>query len=499
VRWAAVAAALVVAGIALRLALYFPLSAFPIDSDGVLSGLCALAIRAGERPVFFPGGYRLGAASCYVTSAFFTVAGTSRAALALTGLTWGVLYLAASAALARAAFGARTACIAIALAALPPAAFLTVTYVPWGYGEIAASCAATLWLAIVWRRRRSPWIAAAFGLSAGFGVWMSLQTAMVTLPALVWIVAYRRPNPLREWLPAVVATCAGAAPWLIANLTGGFPTFARNWVVAPASGPGALWSNAGWFFQASLAQLFVYGGAPSIWLPLCVGSTIAVLGFVASLRAGDGTTPVNELRSRDVAWLFGGVLLTAFVLDVFSSAGSVRGWTVRYVAPVYPAATLVFALGIDWIWRRRQVALTLAAVALLVLPNLALYDFPGTQARAVLRAQLREDATMRAFLTAHAIGLVYGDYFDVYHYNFDAHGIAVAVPSIPALDYLGYGASLGRRPVNWAMVAPEGRPAPQAVVRAGARAYDVGSMRVYVAPHRSIDAASLLAALRRMP
>jgi hypothetical protein len=458
-----------------------------------------LAIRAGERPVFFPGGYRLGAASCYVTSAFFTVAGTSRVALALSGLTWGVLYLAASAALARAAFGARTACIAIALAAFPPAAFLTVTYVPWGYGEIAASCAATLWLAIVWRRRGSPWIAAAFGLSAGFGVWMSLQTTMVTLPALVWIVAYRRPNPLREWLPAFVATCAGAAPWLYANVTGGFPTFAANWVVAPVSGSAALWSNAVWFFQTSLAQLFVYGGAPAIWVPLCVGSAIAALGFVASLRAGDGTGSVNELRSRDLAWLFGGVLLTAFALDVFSTAGSVRGWTVRYVAPVYPAATLVFALGIDWIWRRGRMALALAAVALLLLPNLALYDFPGTPGRAVLRAQLRDDAAMRAFLSEHAIGLVYGDYFDVYHYNFDAYGVAAGVPSISALDYLGYGASLGRRPVNWAMVEPEGRPVPQAIARAGARAYDVGSMRVYVAPHRASDAASLLAALRRMP
>jgi hypothetical protein len=419
--------------------------------------------------------------------------------LALSGLTWGVLYLAASAALARAAFGARTACIAIALAAFPPAAFLTVTYVPWGYGEIAASCAATLWLAIVWRRQGSPWIAAAFGLSAGFGVWMSLQTTMVTLPALVWIVAYRRPNPLREWLPAFVATCAGAAPWLYANVTGGFPTFAANWVVAPVSGSAALWSNAVWFFRASLAQLFVYGGAPTIWVPLCVGIAIAALGFVASLRAGGGTGSVNELRSRDLAWLFGGVLLTAFALDVFSTAGSVRGWTVRYVAPVYPAATLVFALGIDWIWGRGRMALALAAVALLLLPNLALYDFPGTPGRAVLRAQVRDDAAMRAFLSEHAIGLVYGDYFDVYHYNFDAYGVAAGVPSISALDYLGYGASLGRRPVTWAMVEPEGRPVPQAIARAGARAYDVGSMRVYVAPHRASDAASLLAALRRMP
>jgi hypothetical protein len=441
----------------------------------------------------------LGAASCYLTSAFFTIAGTSRTALAFTGLTWGVLYLAASAALARAVFGARSAWIAIALAAFPSAAFITVTYVPWGYGEIAASCAATLWLAIVWRHRGSPWIAAAFGLSAGWGVWMSLQTAMVTLPALLWIVAYRRPNPLREWLPAIVAVCIGALPWLVANVTGGFPTFADNWVVAPVSGPAALWSNAVWFFHSSLLQLFVFGGALWIWLPLGVGIAIAMLGLLAALRSGNEPALANGLRSRDIAWLFGAIVLTAFALDVFSTAGSVRGWTVRYVAPVYPAATLVLALGIDWMWRRGYAAVALAAVVLLVLPNVAAYDLPGTPGRAVLRSQLRDDAGMRAFLSARGVELVYGEYFDVYHYNFDARGIAVAVPSVPALDYLGYGAALGHRAVSWAVIAPQGAPLPPAVASAGTRAYDVGSMRAYVAPRRAGDAASLLAALRRTP
>jgi hypothetical protein len=463
----------------------------------VLSGLCAFAIRAGERPVFFPGGYRLGAASCYATSAFFAIVGPSRAALALTGLTWGALYLAASAALARSALVARAACVAIALAAFPSAAFLTVTYVPWGYGEIAVSCTATLWLAVLWRRRTSRWMAAAFGLSAGLGAWMSLQTAMVTIPSLLWILARRRPHPLREWLPAVAAACIGAAPWLAANVTSGFPTFANNWVAAPVSGSVAVLSNAGWFFRASLAQLFVYAGTMSIWLSLCIGIVIAAAGFVASLR-DDPAATANRLTSRDVAWLLGGVLLTAFLLDVFSTAGSVRGWTVRYVAPVYPVATLALALGIDWLWRRRNALPAVAAIALLVLPNLALYDLPGTPGRAALRAQLRDDDAVRDFLSARGIAMIYGDYFDVYHYNFDAHGIAVAVPSIATLDYLGYGNSLGREPVKWAVIAPRGLPAPTAV-RADARGYDVGGMRVYVAPDRASDAAALLARLRRIP
>jgi hypothetical protein len=494
-RWAVAAGALLVLGFGLRVALYFPLAAFPIDSDGVLAGLCALAVRTGQHPAFFPGGYRLGAASCYVTAAFFTFAGASRTALALTGLTWGASYVAASAAFARAALGARAGCFAIAFAAFPAAAFLTVTYVPWGYGEIAASCALTLWLAVLLRRRESTWLAAAFGLSAGAGVWMSLQTAMVTLPALVWIVAHRRPTR-REWLACAVAACAGAWPWLVANVSGGFPTFAHNWVAVPVSGAGALWSNAVWFFTSPLPQLFTYGGGPSTWLPLTAGILLALGALVASLR-DDAATSDGALRPRELAWLCAGVALATFLLDVFSTAGSVRGWTVRYLTPLYVIAPIAFALGIDWLWRSRLRALALAALALLILPNVALYDLPGTPGRAVLGAQLDADREMRAFLASHRIGLVYGDYFDVYHINFDARGTA-AVPSIPALDYLGYGATLGRSPVAWAVVLPPGAGVPAALagLGAGGRVEGFGGTRLFVASHRSGDAAELLAALR---
>jgi hypothetical protein len=418
--------------------------------------------------------------------------------LALTGLTWGALYLLASAAFARAALGARAACFAIVFAAFPAAAFLTVTYVPWGYGEIAASCAATLWLAVLLRRRESMWLATAFGLSAGLGVWMSLQTAMVTLPALVWIVAHRRPAG-REWLVSAVAACAGGLPWLVVNVSGGFPTFAHNWVAVPVSGAGAIWSNALWFFTSPLPQLFTYGGAPSIWIPLTAGVLLALGAFVISLR-DDAATSDGALRPRELAWLCAGVALATFVLDVFSTAGSVRGWTVRYLAPLYVVTPVAFALGIDWLWRSRLRALAVAALALLILPNVALYDVPGTPGRAVLRAQLDTDRRMRDFLAARRIGLVYGDYFDVYHINLDAHGIAAAAPSIPALDYLGYGETLDGSAVAWAVVLPPaGEVAPGlARLSGGGRIEQFGGTRLFVASRPSGDIPGLLAALRRM-
>jgi hypothetical protein len=497
-RWAVVAGVLLALGFALRLALYFPLAAFPVDSDGVLAGLCAFAVRNGQHPAFFPGGYRLGSASCYVTAAFFAFAGASRTALALTGLTWSALYLAASAAFARAALGARAGCLAIAFVAFPAAAFLTVTYVPWGYGEIVASCAATLWLAVLVRRRETTWLAAAFGLSVGAGIWMSLQTAMVAVPAIVWIVAHRRPA-VREWLAFAGGACAGALPWLVANVTGGFPTFAHNWVAVPVSGAGAIWSNALWFFTSPLPQLFAYGGAVTTWLPL-TGGILLVLGALAASLRDDAAPSGGALRPRELAWLCAGVALATFLLDVFSTADAVRGWTVRYLAPLYVVAPIAFALGIDWLWQSRLRALAAAALALLILPNVALYDLPGTPGRAVLRAQLDADREMCDFLAGHHIALVYGNYLDIYHINFDAHGTAVAVPSIPALDYLDYGATLDGSPVAWAIVLPPGGEIlePPSRLSGGGRIERFGSVRLFVASRRSADAAGLLAALRQM-
>ena len=51
--WTFLAASLFVAGAALRAALHSP-AAFPIDSDGVLAGLCAFRVADGNTRRSFP-------------------------------------------------------------------------------------------------------------------------------------------------------------------------------------------------------------------------------------------------------------------------------------------------------------------------------------------------------------------------------------------------------------------------------------------------------------
>ena len=62
---------LLAAGLLLRLALYFPLAAFPADSDGAVTGLCGLQVQDGDLLVFSPDGTRHSAVRCYVAAGFF--------------------------------------------------------------------------------------------------------------------------------------------------------------------------------------------------------------------------------------------------------------------------------------------------------------------------------------------------------------------------------------------------------------------------------------------
>ena len=123
--WSLLGAALLAVGLLLRLALYFPLAAFQIDSDAVLSGLCAFRIANGDFPIFFPGGTRLGAASCYVAAGYFHLFGPGRVGLALTGLTWGALYLGFTLLFLQAMLGRKRACLAFLFAVVPSEQFMT--------------------------------------------------------------------------------------------------------------------------------------------------------------------------------------------------------------------------------------------------------------------------------------------------------------------------------------------------------------------------------------
>ena len=494
--WTALSIALLAVGLLVRAALYFPPAMFQIDSDAVLAGLCAFRIAAGHIPAFFPGGTRLSAASCYVAAGYFHLLGPGRVGLALTSLTWAALYLIFSLLFLRATLGRKTACLAFIFAAFPSEQFMTVTYVPWGYGEIMASCAATLWLSARWRSEGALWQRVGFGFSVGVGIWFSLQTLMIAVPALIWIALGRRVRTAREALPAFVAAVVGAAPFWLSNLANNFASFNANWASRPAPGFGEAFENLRWLLTYMLPKLlFRSSGWPSETPVLMAAYAIVAVGFILALR-NNGSDAQRPDRTRDLAVLLSLVFVCCVLFFSLSNAGSMRGWTVRYIAPLYVVVPLFCGIGLEALWRRAKWAPVVAALAL-VMPNLLLYGLPGSPQRAELTAELSNDERTRRVLSDRHVQLVYGDYFWVYHLNFDTGERIAGVPSAPVVDYFDYGSRFGTSPVRWALLG--GLDEVRRLAKAqGARGDLVpdGDLWLLIADRAAPNAAALLRQLR---
>jgi hypothetical protein len=489
--WARLALSLLALGIAVRALLYFPIAAFQVDPDGVLAGLCAFRILDGQHPIFFPGGTRLSAASCYVTAGYFHLFGIGRTGLALTGLTWGILYLVFSLLFLRALLGAKTACLAFLFAVIPSEQFMTVTYVPWGYGEIMASCAATLWLAALWRREGALWQRLCFGLSVGIGIWFSLQTLMIALPAVVWIAIKRRGAMVEESVPALFGAIAGALPFLLGNVSHGFVSLTQNWASRPASSISLVWSNFIWLMTYMLPKLlFRSSGWWSETTILMAAYIVVAVGFVAALRKKDNPA------LRDAVALLVLVVVACVLIFSCSQAGTIRGWTVRYIAPLYVVVPLFLAIGIAALWRWSK-PLAVATIAALLVPNLLLYGLPGSALRRDLTLQLTNERELLRLLARDKVQMVYGNYTWVYDLNFDSRERVAGVPFVAVVDYFDYGGQLGTAPVRWALLG--GSDEISGLARhAGARGTTSsdGDLNVFIADRPARNAAQLLAELR---
>jgi hypothetical protein len=496
--WSLLGAALLAIGLLVRVALYFPLAAFQIDSDAVLSGLCAFRIANGDFPIFFPGGTRLGAASCYVAAGYFHLLGPGRIGLALTGLTWGALYLVFTLLFLQAMFGRKRACLAFLFAIVPSEQYMTVTYAPWAYGEIMAACAAVLWLAALWRSQGLLWQRLCFGFSVGVGLWFSMESFMVALPAIAWIALKRRGVMLNEAIPAFFAAVIGATPFWLGNVGHGFPSLSQNWASKPTTSIGQGVNNFVWLSTYMLPKLlFRSSGWWSETTVLIVAYAIVAVGFVIAMRQ-NRHNPNGSSSPRAAGLLLLLVFAACMLIFSASQAGTGRGWTVRYIAPLYVVVPLFCGLGIEALWTWSK-SLAVALVAALLIPNLLLYGLPGSPLRAELTTELANEWRVCDILARDRVQMVYGDYFWVYHLTFDSREHIAGVPSAPFVDYLNYGARLGALPVRWALLggSDEVHRLARGLHARGTVTAD-GDLSLFIADRPAPDAAALIAALRKI-
>lgn len=238
----ALVAGAVVAGIALRVGvLASPLGT--LDADEAIVGLMARHALEGEFSIFYWGALYGGSQDALLAAAVFAVFGSSVLALKLVSVA---LFTAATVLVwrvGRRTVGEPAARIGAALFWIWPP-FL----VWWSTKERGYFCSAlvvgltALLLALRLRERGSPLESAALGFTLGLGLWVSLQSWLLAVPALAWLL-WHRPGILRQAWLAVPAGLLGALPWLAWNVRHGWNAVLPTSVEGEASTyPERLWN-----------------------------------------------------------------------------------------------------------------------------------------------------------------------------------------------------------------------------------------------------------------
>lgn len=450
------AAFVLIVALAIRLLVAFPVHKYQADADGILAGLCGVRVLHGSHPVFFPGGYRLGAQSCYVTAGAFALFGVSRQSLAVTGLVFSSLFVFFIYLYLREAFGSRASVAGLLMAAVPPLQLLINTYVPWAYGEILMYCASSLWLGVTLERRRprTGWFLA-FGVSAGLAMWCSAQSLMIISPVILWLLLRRVLNSVTRICCTAAGILIGSSPIWIFLVRGGAQKVLGDGAMHTANNLAQVLANISYLIFTQIPWLLAERQAhgltmlsePGVTL-LLYGTAVLVLTYLAIWRN-------SALRKREAlvsqAALIGLIILCCAGLYVFSAAGSVRGWTTRYILPLYLVvpgiAAILFAL-LKRIW------LVLAALALvfLLFMNARDYPFSTSPVRKSLRASLMADRELIHWLSQNHIQAVLGGYWDVYSLNFDSGGVVLGIPVENEFDYLAFARGLGSKQIRWALI-----------------------------------------------
>jgi hypothetical protein len=379
----------------------------------------------------------------------FALFGVGRAALAGTSVFYGILFLIFLWLALKEAVGGGNALLGALIASVAPLQVLLQTYPPWAYAEIMAFSACTMWLGLRLMDNSKPYSwrdYLLFGASVGFSFWTSPQTLMVSGPVLAMLL-FLRAIPLRAILLVVTGAAVGLYPYflLIAYRgTGPLHSFASQ----PVTSLVQLQSNLRFLFQFVIPELFFTREWGQLSFATLNGlralvvlaiSAIAIVAVFAS-RHGDTNTLARVRRALVLALL---ILTCSVLLYTVSGAGTIRGGgTVRYIVPVFVVLPLFFAICFAGVSRRRY-RLGMAALALFLgVAHSVEYPFVN---RAECDRRIREVAEnerLISWLAGRQREVAIGDYWTVYHVNFDAGRSVRGIPIEAQEDYLNFAGRL---------------------------------------------------------
>lgn len=472
-------------GVALRVAMLFPVHDYIGNADEVLSALGAFRVMRGEHPVFCVE-ERLGALGAYVVALLFWLFGVSRAALAAEPVLFGALTLGAWYLFLREALGRRLALMALPFAAFPAPAFLFWTTMPNGYPPTLFLCAASLWLAArLARGDPSGWTISGFGFCIGLAWWTLPLSLECTLPAVLW-VAWRRRDLLHRQAAGrlVIGIVLGALPWLAYNVRHPLHSLLDTPLIRPALGWHDRLDNARYLATVNLRELiasrYYEWDHPSavtlvlqwpvlVMVGLAALATLVIFPLRRHLRKRQETEPQLTDPAGPVVPLLALMVFVMALFNIASAAGGNHILSERYLLPLYLVVPAAIAPALAALGSRSRVAAVAAgagAVAIVVF-NLAGACLPGTAGRRDLEIQARHDDQLLAFLRSQHVGAVAGIYWEVYPIAFLSRERILPIPTFA--DYYRMADKLPASPVRWALVARRPEEVAAWAGRAGLR------------------------------
>jgi hypothetical protein len=229
-----------------------------------------------------------------------------------------------------------------------------------------------------------------------------------------------------------------------------------NFSNRPVSSFEQLQSNVAYLFQYVLPMLLFTQGLDRLslaslhgWRAFIMIGTLAVT-IVAVFTRINCSTQMGRMRcALGVALL---ILLCSCGLYSMSGAGGIRGGgTIRYIAPIFVAVPLLFAVSFAVAKTRAAKTAVIASVACLLFAHSVEYPFLNAQERSQRTEEWATGQSAISWVIGHQREVVVGDYWTVYWLNFDTKRSVHGLPIYNVEDYLGFGSSL-RQPVRAALL-----------------------------------------------
>lgn len=395
-------------------------SRYITDLDCSVVALMARHMAEGrEWPVFFYGQHYMGSLEPMASALFVLLLGPTGFAVCLGPALVAIAALAVLYAWAKDAGGTRAGLAATALCVIGPFYYFLFQFAPRGGYMVALLASAFL----LWKsgrlsaRSRAGGEAPArefflLGLVSGLGFWShAIILSAVLASAMVLLIGWRgvfwrKPGPI---LAALTGSLIGLAPWLIYNLTRGWPSLEMTITVAGMPwryGLHHAWLQ--WLRMVGLNQWpegFRAGAAAGYLL-------LAGAGVATAVR----DAWVRRTWDREGAARLNALLFTGFSAIFLIRSRFVTMNTARYLLPLFPALALLSGVAIAAAPRpgTRRAAGILGL--LLVLTQLAVIP-PLVELGRQVPAKRAAQEKLRGRLETNGARTIYAP-LQMYHLNF---------------------------------------------------------------------------------